>query len=186
MILVIKFGKMSHSIMFKERSPKESGCCVDPDDPLPRQPWLGMEIPSLLPAAWDEIQRHKWIESEKARRDVGQAAVSDWLKRFWWRFCRWRRIEHIEGVRRWYEFSHEDFAKILRPILENDRLVLVIVELMKTDARRVVSDLEVIEWAHDAGVPMDRVIEILSEIHINVARLDPPVEWVNRTAASLA
>ena len=148
------------------------------------QPWLGTVVPSLLPAAWDEIERHKWIESEKARRDVGQAAVADWLKRFWWRFCRWRRIEHVEGVHRWYEFSHDDFAKLMRPILENDRLMLVILELMKTDRRRVMNDLEVIEWARDAGVPMERVIEILTDIHINVARLDPPVEWIRRTHTS--
>ena len=144
------------------------------------QRWLGAEVPSLLPAAWDEIQRHKWIESEKARRDVGHAAVVDWLGRFWWRFCRWRRLEHLEGVRRWYEFSHEDFAKALRAILEDDRLTLVILELMKADHIRVMNDLEVIEWARDVGLPMERVLEVLGVIHINVARLDPPVEWLRR------
>ena len=157
-----------------------------PEDALADQRWLGTDVPSLLPMAWLEIERHKWIESEKAKRDVGQAAVADWLKRFWWRFCRWRRIEHVEGVHRWYEFSHEDFAKVLRPILENDRLVLVILELMKTDRRRVINDLEVIEWARDAGVPMERVLEILGEIQINVARLDPPVEWVRRADSSFS
>ena len=149
-------------------------------DEQSHQRWLGTHVPSLLPVAWDEIQRHKWIESEKARRDVGHAAVTDWLRRFWWRFCRWRRIEHVEGVQRWYEFSHDDFAKIMRPILEDDRLMLVIIELMKADRIRVMNDLEVIEWARDAGLPMDRVIEILGDIHINVARLDPPVEWLRR------
>lgn len=145
------------------------------------QCWLGTNVPSLLPVAWDEIERHKWIESEKARRDVGHAAVVDWLRRFWWRFCRWRRIEHVEGVTRWFEFSHDDFAKILGPILEDDRLTLVIVELMKTDRLRVMSDLEIIDWAHEVGVPMERVLAILGDIHINVARLDPPAEWLRRT-----
>jgi|GEM_PF-588417 hypothetical protein len=148
---------------------------------LADQRWLGASVPSLLPVAWDEIQRHKWIESEKARRDVGHAAVTDWLRRFWWRFCRWRRIEHVEGLQRWYEFSHDDFAKVVRPILENDRLMLVIIELMKADHQRVMNDLEVIEWARDAGLPMERVLEILGEIHINVARLDPPAEWLRRS-----
>lgn len=27
----------------------------------------------------EEIQRHKWIESEKARRDLGAQAVLDWI-----------------------------------------------------------------------------------------------------------
>lgn len=158
--------------------PSDAMDCDAPSD----QRWLGTEVSSLLPVAWDEIQRHKWIESEKARRDMGHQAVEDWLKHFWWRFCRWRRIEHVEGVQRWYEFSHDDFAKILRPILEDDRLTMVIVELMKADARRVMSDLEIIEWARDAMVPMERVLEILGDIHINVARLDPPAEWLRRPA----
>lgn len=151
---------------------------------LANQRWLGTEVPSMLPLAWDEIQRHKWIESEKARRDVGQAAVADWLRRFWWRFCRWRRIEHVEGVKRWFEFSHDDFARILGPILEDDRLTLVIVELMKTDRMRVMSDLEIIEWARDSDLPMDRVLEILCNIHINVARIDPPIDWLRGPAAT--
>jgi hypothetical protein len=33
-------------------------------------------------------------------------------------------------------------------------------------------------WALDEGLPMEQVREILESIHINVARLDPPVEWV--------
>jgi hypothetical protein len=151
---------------------------------LADQRWLGTEVPSMLPFAWDEIQRHKWIESEKARRDVGHAAVIDWLRRFWWRFCRWRRIEHVEGVQRWFEFSHDDFARLLQRILQDDRLTLLIIELIKTDQRRVMSDLEIIEWAHDSAVPMERVLEILSEIHINMARLEPPVEWLRGPAKS--
>ena len=156
------------------------------EESLADQRWLGTEVRSFLPMALREIEDHVWIESEKAKRDVRQAAVADWLKRFWWRFCRWRRIEHVEGVHRWYEFAREDFAKLLRPILENDRLVLVIIEMMKADRRKVVSDLEAIEWARDAGVPMERVIEILLDIHINVARLDPPAEWLRAANAHLS
>src|SRR5262245_7875293 len=70
---------------------------------------------SLLSYAREEIARHKWIESEKARQDLGQKAIDDWLSRFWWRFCRRRRIEHIEGQRCWREFNDLDFA-ILRRI----------------------------------------------------------------------
>jgi hypothetical protein len=141
------------------------------------QTWLGTVVPSLLTYAWEEIQRHKWLESEKARRDLGDAAITDWVRRYWWRFCRWRRIEHVEGVQRWFEFPLDDFAKAMRSILEDDRLMLVILEMMKADRRRVMNDLEIIVWARDAGLPMERVIEILGDIHINQARLDPPLEW---------
>jgi hypothetical protein len=179
-------GDTSRNLKNEEERLMHSQSDLTSDDALSDQRWLGIEVPSLLPVAWEEIQRHKWIESEKARHDVGQAAVADWLKKFWWRFCRWRRIEHVEGVQRWYEFSHDDFAKVLRPILENDGLVLLIVEMMKTDCRRVMDNFEVINWALTAGIPSERVIEILGDIHINVARLDPPVEWLRYSTASRA
>jgi hypothetical protein len=39
----------------------------------------------------DEINRHKWIESEKAGRDLGKDAVLDWIS------------NNAEAWRRWYE-----------------------------------------------------------------------------------
>jgi hypothetical protein len=39
----------------------------------------------------EEILRHKWIESEKAQRDLGSEAVLDWIRRY---AAQWRR---------WYE-----------------------------------------------------------------------------------
>jgi len=148
------------------------------DDSDPDQRWLGTEVSSLLPLAWEEVQRHRWIESEKAKRDLGRAAEADWIKRFWFPFCRLRRIEHIEGVRCWFEFSRDDFAKMTRRILENDSLAMTILEMMKRGHRPVIENLEVMLWALDEGLPMEQVREILESIHINLARLDPPVEWV--------
>jgi|LSQX01.2.fsa_nt_gb hypothetical protein len=42
----------------------------------------------------EEIQRHKWIESEKARRDLGAQAVLDWIGTY------------AESWRTWYEQEH--------------------------------------------------------------------------------
>jgi hypothetical protein len=36
----------------------------------------------LMLAQVGEIQRHKWIQSEKAGYDLGQAAEFDWIDRF--------------------------------------------------------------------------------------------------------
>jgi hypothetical protein len=44
----------------------------------------------------EEIQRHKWIESEKARRDLGAQAVLDWIGTY------------AESWRAWYEREHDD------------------------------------------------------------------------------
>lgn len=30
----------------------------------------------------EEILRHKWIESEKAGRDLGSACILDWIRRY--------------------------------------------------------------------------------------------------------
>ncbi len=45
-----------------------------------------------------EIERHKWIESEKAGRDLGHDAVKDWISRFAAQF------------RCCYQTNHKDFS----------------------------------------------------------------------------
>jgi hypothetical protein len=40
----------------------------------------------------EEIERHKWIESEKYHRDMGKDAMADWVRRFSEKFSSyWRR-----------------------------------------------------------------------------------------------
>lgn len=43
----------------------------------------------------EEMLRHKWIESEKAQRDVGKEVYLEWIKRY---AAEWRR---------WYESQEE-------------------------------------------------------------------------------
>jgi hypothetical protein len=137
---------------------------------------LEMLAESILPHAREEIDRHKWIESEKARRDLGQKAVEDWLRRFWWRFCRWRRLEHIEGQRCWREFNDLDFA-ILRRISMERGLLESIMNRMKGDGTHIHDNLEIILWALDQGeIQYQRVEEFLLLIDINSARLPVPRE----------
>ena len=137
---------------------------------------LQMLAESILPHAREEIDRHKWIESEKARRDLGQKAVEDWLRRFWWRFCRWRRLEHIEGKKYWREFHELDFA-ILRRIAMERELLEAIMNRMKGDGTHIHDNLEIILWALDnANISYQRVEEFLLLIDINSARLPVPHE----------
>ncbi len=44
--------------------------------------WRNERLARLLERQREEIQRHKWIESEKARRDLGRDAVMDWIQRY--------------------------------------------------------------------------------------------------------
>ena len=41
-----------------------------------------------------EAQRHKWIESEKAGRDLGNWAILCWVRDHWNGFLRERWLEH--------------------------------------------------------------------------------------------
>lgn len=144
---------------------------------------LQMLAESFLPDAREEIARHKWIESEKARRDLGQKAVEDWLRRFWWRFCRWRRLEHVEGERCWREFNDLDYA-ILRRISMERPLLEAIVSRMKGIGTHVHDNLEIILWAIENNeVTYQRVEEFLLLIDINAARLPVPSELQFSTVA---
>jgi hypothetical protein len=41
-----------------------------------------MDLKEYLDSQTREIERHKWIESEKAGRDLGLEAVIDWIMRY--------------------------------------------------------------------------------------------------------
>lgn len=132
---------------------------------------------SFLQHAREEINRHKWIESEKACRDLGNKAVEDWLRRFWWRFCRWRRLEHVEGERCWQEFNDLDFAILRRIVMERD-LMDAIMNRMKGDGTHIHDNLEIILWAlENENIEYQRVEEFLLLIDINAARLPVPSEF---------
>ena len=155
--------------------------------PIDRATLLQMLAESIVPHAREEIARHKWIESEKASRDLGQKAVEDWLKRFWWRFCRWRRLEHIEGHRCWREFNEFDFA-ILRRISKDQKLqklLEAIMDRMKGDGNKIHDNLEIIVWAleNKEVVHYQRVEEFLLLIDINAARLPIPGELLRAAVA---
>lgn len=41
-----------------------------------------MEFEKYMDHQRHEINRHKWIESEKAGRDLGSEAVLDWIRKY--------------------------------------------------------------------------------------------------------
>ncbi|MFH1117242.1 MAG: hypothetical protein V1792_25265 [Pseudomonadota bacterium] len=41
-----------------------------------------MDLKEYLEIQTREIERHKWIESEKAGRDLGEDAVIDWIRKY--------------------------------------------------------------------------------------------------------
>ena len=46
------------------------------------QQWREERHANMLAMEREEILRHKWLESERQKRDVGSDAVFDWIRRY--------------------------------------------------------------------------------------------------------
>lgn len=57
--------------------------------------WRYERLKKDLEEQMREIERYKWIESEKAGRDLGQQAAMDWISRF---ADEWRRRRDPEEI----------------------------------------------------------------------------------------
>lgn len=123
---------------------------------------------SLHNEALAEALRHKWIESQKHGRDLGDAALKDWYRKHWLPFCRECRLQHIEGMQHWAEFG-PDFGQVYHLLCAGDLLLDRILDRMELGF----DNLEIINWALDWKLPMPRVLELLEMIDINRARLEP-------------
>ncbi len=113
-----------------------------------------------------EAQRFKWIESEKAGRDLGEMAIRSWIRQHWSRFLRQRWLEHLQGKTYWVELDQKDFG-VLRTRFRNSPLIDPIIEHFS----RGLENLDIILWAMRERQPMDQVHEILAALDVNSARL---------------
>ena len=121
----------------------------------------------LFRLALMEAQKHKWIESQKAGHDLGESALRDWSRRYWWRWCRDRWIEHLSGERFWGELDHQDFGLLKRDFHANTALIQQIVLRIKAGGE----NLDIIQWSHETHQNLDQVLEILKLLDINSRRL---------------
>ena len=124
---------------------------------------------SLYDEARREAERHKWIESQKQGRDLGDHAIRDWYHNHWRGYCRCKRLEHVRGHRRWDEFEDQTFGQLHSLIVTGDLLVDRILD--RIDAG--LENLDIIRWAHDWGIPVLRVLGVLEQVDVNRARLEP-------------
>lgn len=127
-----------------------------------------IELPSVYQEAVREAERHKWIESQKRGCDAGGAAISEWYQRYWNRYYRHRRLEHLKGAQRWIEFNDERFGKLSDLVDTSDLLVDRILDRYYSGFE----NLTLINWAYDWGLPVDRVMQILELLDVNRSRLD--------------
>ena len=114
-----------------------------------------------------EIDRYKWIASEKAGCDLGESAVRRWVKEHWWGYLRARWLEHLQGKRFWLELDKGDFGLLQRTFYHDSLLLDRILDRIKAGQE----NLDIICWAHDWGIPSDPLIRILEALDINSRRL---------------
>lgn len=130
---------------------------------------LEAEVCSLYEAAFEEARRHRWIESQKRGRDIGNEGFLEWYDRFWWNFLRHRHLEHLLGEYRWREFESSSFG-ILASLLESEDLLAV--EIVD-QYRQGCENLDILNWAFRNRVSLPAVRARLTLINMNDARIDP-------------
>ncbi len=114
-----------------------------------------------------EAQRHKWIESEKAGRDLGEWAIRGWVRHHWNGFLREKWLEHLEGRTFWIELDHDDFG-LLQRAFQDSELIGEILWRLKSGQE----NLDILNWAIDEGLEMPEVLEILETLDINSRRIE--------------
>jgi len=114
-----------------------------------------------------EAQRHKWIESEKAGRGLGEWAIRCWVREHWNGFLRERWLEHLQGRTFWIELDHNDFG-LLDRAFQDSSLIHEILRQLKGGKE----NLDILNWALDNGDSMDEVLEILEALDINSRRIE--------------
>jgi hypothetical protein len=118
-----------------------------------------------------EAERFKWIESEKAGRDLGESAIRAWVRYHWNGFLRARWLEHLQGRAFWIELDHDDFG-LLQRAFRDSRIIDEILFRLKHGWE----NLDVICWARQAKLPMGEVIDILEDLDINSRRIEFQLE----------
>ncbi|HWE38433.1 MAG TPA: hypothetical protein VG406_17810 [Isosphaeraceae bacterium] len=114
-----------------------------------------------------EALQYKWIESERAGHDLGDAPILDWIRQHWNGFLRARWIEHLQGRAFWIELDHDDFGLLQRWYRDSWLLDEILARLKCGD-----ENLGILNWAIDVDLPMEDVIDILETLDINARRIE--------------
>jgi hypothetical protein len=122
---------------------------------------------SLLVEGRKEADVFKWIESEKAGRDLGEPAVRRWVQEHWDGYLRARWVQHLEGTVFWTELGQNEFGFLKRKFQEK----LLLLDRIADHLRACKENLDIIVWAIDWHINMADVFAILDALDINGKRL---------------
>lgn len=130
-----------------------------------------LTIHSLRDLASHEADAFKWLESERCGYDVGSIAHREWCRRYWRTFCRYRRIDHLLGTRRIREFDDDSFGSLNDPIFLLRPVVSFVVQRFVHEGWE---NLHFFLWAESHGFSEREILDVLSVVDVNSARIDPP------------
>jgi len=136
-------------------------------NPQPQPADNTVEQHSLYDDCDEEANRFKWIESEKAGCDLGEGAIRRWVKEHWCGYLRTRWIQHLEGKCFWKELDRNDFGLLQREFKDDQMLLDRIMDRLKEGQE----NLDIVIWACQFNLPIDRVLQILETLDINSRRL---------------
>jgi hypothetical protein len=125
-------------------------------------------VNSVYTDSYREIDCFKWIESERAGRDLGEVAIREWIRQHWSGYLRAKWLEHLQGICYWTELDRNDFGLLHRDFREHQLLLDRIMDRLKTGGE----NLDIIRWAHSWGIPLEPVFQILEMLDINSRRLE--------------
>jgi len=126
-----------------------------------------MDKASVYAESEQEALKYKWIESEKAGKDLGEDAIRRWVRQHWWGYLRARWLEHLQGKCFWVELDRGDFGLLQREFHDNTLLLDRILDRLKSGQE----NLDIILWALKWGLPITPVLQILEALDINSRRL---------------
>src|SRR5438046_8313819 len=122
-----------------------------------------MEIGSVYKDCLTEALIFKWIESEKAGRDLGEAAICRWVQNHWWGYLRARWLEHLQGKRFWVELDRGDYGCLMKDLHCDTLLLDRIVDRLKSGQE----NLDIINWAQTWGSSIEPVLQLLQALDAN-------------------
>jgi hypothetical protein len=128
---------------------------------------------SLHASAAIEARRYKWIESQKAGRDLGEEAVRHWVREHWAGFLRTRWMEHLEGRVFWIELDRGNFG-LLRERSWDPGVFDEILRRLRSGGE----NLDILCWSLDQHLSpgqIEEVLEILEALDINGHRVEPRI-----------
>src|SRR4051812_19785576 len=97
----------------------------------------------------EEENRFKWIESERAGYDLGEAAIKRWVNDHWMGYLRARWVEHLQGKCFWVELDRGDFGLLQHQFQELQPLLDEILNRLKAGQE----NLDILCWASAYHLP---------------------------------